>query len=189
MTTSLHHQSWPVRMALICSLSLFLHVSGVDAIQLKTSTRLPGVSSLKAHAFLSTPSNWPKIVASSYSVQPVQGSSYSRTDSSMAVGDEVDEVFGLPPLLPLSVRWTCERSNSNTGDLAFYSPDGLPNVARDCRMIFAIRDDDDMESRDGCIVDFTMEYQPVSPLATLAMPILEVDNNLAIKGLLPIWCK
>ena len=107
----------------------------------------------------------------------------------MVVGDEVDEVFGLPPLLPLSVRWTCERSNSSTGDLSFHSPGGLTNVAKDCRMIFAIRDDVGKEVRDGCVVDFTMEYQPVSPLATLAMPILEVDNTLAIKGLLPIWCK
>ena len=170
----------------LCILSLF---SYVGAIQLKTSTRLPGVSALKAHAFLSTPSNWPKIVASSHSVQSVRGNSYSQTDTSMVVGDEVDEVFGLPPLLPLSVRWTCERSNSSTGDLSFHSPGGLTNVAKDCRMIFAIRDDVGKEVRDGCVVDFTMEYQPVSPLATLAMPILEIDNNLAIKGLLPIWCK
>jgi len=170
--------------ASLCSLSLY---SRVHSIQLKTSTRLSGVSASKAFSFLSTPSNWPKIVASSHSVRPVPGNSYSQTDSSMAVGDAVDEVFGLPPLLPLSVRWTCERSNA--GDLSFYSPDGLPNVAKDCRMIFAIRDDDGMESKDGCLVDFTMEYDPVSPLATLAMPILEVDNNLAIKGLLPIWCK
>eukprot|EP00563_Minutocellus_polymorphus_P007806 CAMPEP_0181021332 /NCGR_PEP_ID=MMETSP1070-20121207/927_1 /TAXON_ID=265543 /ORGANISM="Minutocellus polymorphus, Strain NH13" /LENGTH=102 /DNA_ID=CAMNT_0023098205 /DNA_START=471 /DNA_END=776 /DNA_ORIENTATION=+ len=102
----------------------------------------------------------------------------------MVVGDVVDEIFGLPPLLPLSVRWTCERSNSNTGELVFYSTDGLANVAKDCSMIFAIREEERKESKDGCVVDFTMQYEPVSPLATLAMPILEVDNNVAIRVLL-----
>jgi len=175
--------------ALFKALLLWMLLSHVNSIQLSTSTRLPGVSSSKAHTFLSTPSNWPKIVASSFSVQPVRGNSYSQTDTSMVVGDVVDEIFGLPPLLPLNVRWTCERSNSSAGDLEFFSADGLPNVAKDCRMIFAIRDEEEMDPKEGCVVDFTMQYEALSPIASFAMPLLEIDNNVAIRVLLPMWCK
>ena len=107
----------------------------------------------------------------------------------MVVGDAVDEIFGLPPLLPLNVRWTCERSNSGAGELEFFSADGLPNVAQDCRMIFAIRDEEEMDPKEGCVVDFTMQYEPLSPIASFAMPLLEIDNNVAIRVLLPMWCK
>lgn len=167
---------------LLCWL-LLASISSVESIQLRTSCRLRGVSSAAAHSFLASPSNWPKIVASSHSVRAVDAKN-DRTDVPMKANDSIDETFGFPPLLPLSVRWICEKSNVATGALAFYSPDGLRNVAKDCRMIFSIKDEEG-SSMECCRVDFTMEYDPVSPLATVAMPILELDNQLAIKVLLP----
>ena len=57
---------------------------------------------------------------------------------------------------------------------------GLEGVATDCRMLFDVRDDGD----DGAVVDLTMSYEPTSPLATLAAPVLIADNWFALTVLL-----
>lgn len=165
------------------SASVLLRVLGfslllVEGIQLTTRTALP-VSAADAHTFLATPSNWPSIVASSRSVK----SDTHPISMPMGVGDTIDEVFGLPPIIPLQVRWKCEVSDAANGELAFFSPEGLRNIAKDCRMIFLIKDRKGAEN--SCFVDFTMEYDPVSPIAFFATPVLELDNALAINVLLP----
>uniref|UniRef100_A0A7S4WGE1 Uncharacterized protein n=1 Tax=Ditylum brightwellii TaxID=49249 RepID=A0A7S4WGE1_9STRA len=171
-----------------CFISLLLLSSAVTSLQLTTKTKVPGVSREKMHAFLSTPTNWPKIVASSHSVRPSTDRG-NPVDRPLAVGEEVDEIFGLPPIIPLSVCWVCEKSDVSNGDLVFFSAKGLSNVANKCRMIFSIGDSKEgnnkNNSENGCTVDLTMEYEPVSPLAVMAMPILSLDNALALKVLLP----
>ena len=142
-----------------------------DTVTLSTRASLPsGVTPEALHDFLATPSNWPRIVLSS---QRVEGDGIERP---LGVGSTVDEIFGLPPLIPLSVRWTCVASDRAGGRLEFASPGGLDGVASECKMAFDI-------SASGVLLE--MSYLPRSPLARLATPVLALDNALALKLLLP----
>ena len=76
------------------------------------------------------------------------------------------------------MKWRCEAAGANTLDVR--SADGLAGVATDCRMDFSIEADGD-----ASIVDLAMSYEPASPLALLAAPVLVVDNWLALNVLLP----
>ena len=81
-------------------------------------------------------------------------------------------------LICAQVKWRCESAGANSLDVR--SADGLAGVAMDCRMDFAIEADGD-----ASIVDLAMSYEPASPLALLAAPVLIVDNWLALNVLLP----
>ena len=94
-------------------------------------------------------------------------------------GGEVDEMFGLPPILPLRVRWTCTAAERGRS-LTFASATGLEGVASNCGMAFEVASDGD----GGSTVELAMTYDPASPLATLAAPLLIADNALALKFLL-----
>jgi hypothetical protein len=131
------------------------------------------------HKYLGTPSHWPEIVLSSHSVKP--SFSKNRIDTPLKVGDYVEEVFGLPPILPLSVIWQCAVSDVNQGILEFYSQDGVPGFARQCKMRFEIREIGSTK----CNVDLIMEFEPTNPIVPLGVPLLNIDNNLALKVLLP----
>ena len=76
------------------------------------------------------------------------------------------------------VKWRCEAAGANTLDVR--SADGLDGVATDCRMDFSIEADGD-----ASVVDLAMSYEPASPLALLAAPVIIVDNWLALNVLLP----
>jgi len=103
----------------------------------------------------------------------------------------VKEIFGLPPILPLAVTWTCQENTVKKGKmgaggtLEFFSPEGLAGVAENCRMSFEIGSDGD----DDSTLAMTVEIDPVSPLANFAGPILKIDNDLALKALLPLAIK
>lgn len=200
-----------------------------NTISLATSTELPRISPEEARNFVSSPSNWPKIVLSSNSVQipnvaendneefstnannlfaifrrrRLSAAMEQPTDLTvpLKVGQSVDEIFGLPPLLPLSVTWKCVESDVKSGRLEFYSENGVPGIASDCRMIFDITDsasdagiwksaamnEDNVAT--GSSIDFRMEFEPQSIIARLATPILTIDNALALKVLLPLAMK
>ena len=147
-------------------------------IQLRTRATIPGVTPAALHAFLATPANWPNIVLSSDSVRAV-GAGGAPTDAPLGVGDAVDEIFGAPPILPLRVTWTCVATDEAGGTLDLVSDAGLGGVARDCRMKFAVAD-----ASDGVRVELQMSYTPTSILATLAQPILRLDNEIALRVLL-----
>eukprot|EP00854_Cymbomonas_tetramitiformis_P015082 gene15082-17828_t len=87
----------------------------------------------------------------------------------------------MPPLLPLAVTWRCHAVDQNAGLLDVRSDAGLANVASDCRMLFNVT----AGGAGGAEVEFEMSYVPVSPLAVLAVPVLAIDNALALKFLLP----
>ena len=159
------------------SVLLFLSLMGPSStlIQLRTTTQIQGeYTKEQVHQFLATPSNWPKIVLSSWNVE-------GTTTTPLKRNDKVDEIFGLPPLLPLSVSWTCVDSDAKKGLLDVRSPDGLKGIASDCRMLFQV----DQEMANTVSVDLTMEYEPQNLLGTLAIPVLTIDNALALKVLLP----
>jgi hypothetical protein len=99
----------------------------------------------------------------------------------MRRGTTVDEVFGLPPVL-MRVKWECERVDARAGVLDVRSKAGLAGVASDCRMLFAVAPTADGS---GCDVELLMSYEPLSPLARLAVPVLMADNMLALNCLLP----
>ena len=147
-------------------------VRAATALTLTTRSRVPNSTPQELQQFLATPANWPRIVLSSVGVEGAAPASPLRP------GSEIDELFGLPPVLPLRVKWRCEDASSNTLDVR--SADGLAGVATDCRMDFAIEADGD-----ASVVDLAMSYEPSSPLAVLAAPILVVDNWLALNVLLP----
>ena len=142
------------------------------ALTLTTRSRVPNSTPAELQQFLATPANWPRIVLSSVGVEG------ASTAAPLRPGAEVDELFGLPPILPLRVKWRCEAAGANTLDVR--SEDGLAGVATDCRMDFSIEADGD-----ASVVDLAMSYEPASPLALLAAPVLVVDNWLALNVLLP----
>ncbi len=163
----------------------------VGAFQLKTSSTIRGINKVDLHDFLATPTNWPDIVASSASVKCLSFSA-NRIDAPLKVGDYVEEVFGLPPLLPLSVVWQCTKADPSKGNLEFSSEDdvglGVPLLVKRCKMIFSISEC--VDSKDvSCNVDFTMEFDPVNPIVFAGVPLLNIDNELALKVLLPTAIK
>ena len=142
------------------------------AVTLTTSTTVPGVDRLAVHRYVATPDNWPSIVLSSQSVA-------GATSRPIQPGESVDEIFGAPPILPLRVTWTCVATDEAGGTLDLVSDAGLGGVARDCRMKFAVAD-----ASDGVRIELQMSYTPTSILATLAQPILRLDNEIALRVLL-----
>ena len=161
---------------------LYTLLQYINAFQLTSSSTISNINTKELQDFLATPTNWPNIVLSSHSVK-CPSTKNNRVDVPLKVGDSVEEVFGLPPLLPLSVIWECIESRE--GYLEFYSEKGVPNLANECKMIFNIQQQQD----DGVVVDLTMEFEPKNPVVPLAIPILSLDNNLALNLLLPIAIK
>jgi hypothetical protein len=61
------------------------------------------------------------------------------------------------------------------------SDEGLKGIAKDCKMKFDVT-----ENSNECVsLDFMMSYTPLSPLAVLAVPILALDNFIAVNIMLP----
>ena len=149
-------------------------VRAATALTLTTRSRVPNSTPQELQQFLATPANWPRIVLSSVGVEGATPASPLRP------GSEIDELFGLPPVLPLRVKWRCEAADERGGTLDVRSEGGLEGVATDCRMDFSIEADGD-----ASVVDLAMSYEPASPLAVLAAPVLIVDNWLALNVLLP----
>jgi len=155
----------------------------INAFQLTSSSKISNINTKELQDFLATPTNWPNIVLSSHSVK-CPSTKNNRVDIPLQVGDYVEEVFGLPPLLPLSVIWECVESRE--GYLEFYSEKGVPNLANECKMIFNIQQED---KDDSAVVDLTMIFEQKNPVVPLAIPLLSMDNNLALNVLLPIAIK
>eukprot|EP00584_Thalassiosira_punctigera_P004315 CAMPEP_0172534820 /NCGR_PEP_ID=MMETSP1067-20121228/7059_1 /TAXON_ID=265564 ORGANISM="Thalassiosira punctigera, Strain Tpunct2005C2" /NCGR_SAMPLE_ID=MMETSP1067 /ASSEMBLY_ACC=CAM_ASM_000444 /LENGTH=336 /DNA_ID=CAMNT_0013319665 /DNA_START=91 /DNA_END=1101 /DNA_ORIENTATION=+ len=179
----------------------------LQPISLRTTAVLEDQTPAAVQKFLASPGNWPKIVTSSVGVE----SDGADVEQPLPVGQTVDEIFGLPPVLPLAVRWTCTKSVlassgstdgkkrtpgfwgipanrpplSSGGRLEFSSADGLENVARNCRMNFDVQRQGGNNGEQNTKLVLDMSYEPVSPLAVLAVPVLTVDNAIAIKFLLP----
>ena len=164
---------------------------GFSPITLRTSSGL--LSNVKGKDildFLATPSNWPKIVLSS---SDVRGLASLNVDQPLRPGNRVAEIFGLPPVLPLSVEWVC-RSNTYPV-LDVMSSGGVTGIASNCRMLFTVREvlatsttattTTQSSEAAGVLVELEMSYTPLSLLAVLAVPALVIDNTLALKGLLP----
>ena len=142
-------------------------IHSTAAVRLVTTTTLPNVTPERALSFLATPTNWPDIVLSSWSVRG------DSVDKPLPVGYSVDEIFGLPPILPLEVKWTCTADGN---PLIFDSPTGLEGVASNCKMEFTAFPDGSSTN-----IELVMSYDPVSPLADIASPILAIDNAIALK--------
>jgi hypothetical protein len=153
-----------------CHLRLLLllgfHTSSTTAWQLTTRARSQ-LAAADLQDFLARPINWPQIVASS---DRVASEDFDVT-LPLKTGASVQEYFGLGLL---QVEWTCRQSTPGT--LRVESPDGVPGIADDCSMTFEIRDNE---------VELTMGYNPLSPLAILAAPVLVIDNWIALNVLLP----
>lgn len=175
-------------------LLLLSPLSHVAAFTISSTTTIQGRSVEELHTFLATPTNWPAIVLSSVGVEEAaaDGDTRRRTnaiDRPLRKGERVTELFGLPPVLPLAVTWTCRenalsrpgRRRAGVGRLEFASATGLAGVAENCCMRFDIAE----AAEGGTRVDMTVDVDPVSPLANLAPLVLQVDNDLALKVLLP----
>ncbi len=177
----------PFALVLLLAIS---YCKSSHSFTLKTSSVVKG-SPEKLYNFIATPENWPSIVASSHSVKK-SSIRDNPVDVPFQVGDCVEEVFGLPPLLPLSVVWECVVADPIGGDLEFYSKDGVPNFAKNCSMKFSISGDpsSNSEKRGGADertnVELEMGYEALNPLVFAATPLLNVDNSLALKVLLPL---
>lgn len=149
-------------------------------LQLITKSTIPRISPKQLHSFVATPTNWPRIVASSHSVKrvPSIGNDINRP---LRVGERVEELFGLRPLFPLSVTWECVNSDPSKGVIEFFSSSGVPMIASECSMKFKISPTD----KGGSNIELQMEFQPYNPIILLSVPFLNLDNDLALKVLLP----
>ena len=175
-----HRQHALLGITILILQVLLLSLARSHAIILTTQSTIRGMSTREIQNFLATPTNWPFIVASSHSVEPITLSSpRNPVDKPLAVGEQVREIFGLPPILPLSVEWTCRRNDEN--GLEFDAPEGLASVAKNCSMRFKFRSEGNEETE----VTLSISFDPVSPLAIAAIPFLTLDNELALKVLLP----
>jgi hypothetical protein len=116
-------------------------------------------------------------VASSNSVGSLDD--YNENDP-LQVGNQVKEFFGMNLL---SVTWTCTKNEP--GKLVVKATEGLPGIAKDCSMKFDISDVSPENGEDTAKVVLTMGYDPVSPIALAATPVLVLDNWMALKVLLP----
>lgn len=150
-------------------------VLALAPVSLETTVKLRSNQKSDVASFLKRPSNWPNIVLSSFAVQ---GDAINRP---LKKGSAVDEIFGLPPILPLKVQWICEKSTRSILDVR--SASGVQGLATDCRMLFELSGD--MDKDDFVNVKLTMEYQPVNFLGILAIPVLTIDNAIALRVLLP----
>mmetsp|Transcript_43060 Transcript_43060/g.101013 ORF Transcript_43060/g.101013 Transcript_43060/m.101013 type:complete len:301 (+) Transcript_43060:72-974(+) len=176
-----------------CRHTCFAYSSNLAASPIRlTAKSTIDVSPTRLHRFLASPANWPTIVLSSQSVERVvPGTDLSHP---FEVGDEVRELFGLPPIFPLSVTWRCVASEppnpatsddalgtASRGALEFVASEGVPGIASACVMRFTLRD----SGCGGSDVVLHMEYRPESFVSVLAVPALVADNALALKVLLP----
>ena len=163
----------------------FLTLLIVSIVQTSHTFQLRSSSTISTNKevlldFLATPTHWPEIVLSSNSVK-CPSKAKNRINVPLKAGDYVEEVFGLPPILPLSVVWQCIISDVDEGILEFYSPEGVPGFADECKMIFKIEE----KQNNTCDVELVMEFEPRNPIVPLGLPLLSLDNNLALKVLLP----
>ena len=199
---------WPRRCPAFVIFPLLLvssssHVSSFATISVKTTATIQG-SYTKAQVlhFLATPSNWPQVVLSSWSVED---GTLATNEPFQKRGDTVRERIGIPPILLPTIEWECASSNN------IRSPKGIRGLASNCRMLFEIADDcrygpdgddDENEKRTTLItttmssnsnsscttstnVRLTIEYAPENALAQLAVPVLALDNAIALNVLLP----
>ena len=173
-------------LCLYASLPDVWNVHGFSPITLRTSSgTINNGNGKEVLDFLATPSNWPKIVLSSSDVERIAPTDVNQP---LRPGNRVAEIFGLPPLLPLSVEWVCRSNTYPVLDVV--SSNGVTGIASDCRMLFIVRDvvakatsqSDDVSA---VVVDLEMSFTPSSLLAVMVVPLLVLDNTLALKGLLP----
>lgn len=156
---------------------------GFSPITVTTRTTLTGQSPNEVQAFLASPGNWPKIVTTSMGVE----SSDNNVDVNkpLPVGSTVDEIFGLPPIIPLSVQWTCTkdvrqstnknaRNKSGGGSLEFFSPTGLKGVANKYEMIFQVQCDD-VNNVNGRTINFSTQQKTDT---TQSCPYYEIRTNI-----------
>ena len=123
---------------------LLILLQCASGIVLTTRSRVPSVRASELQSFLATSENWPRIVASSVAVESPNdgggGGAAAAASSPMQPGETVDEIFGLPPVLPLRVSWTCVANDAALGLLDVISKAGLEGVAKECRMRFLVAD-------------------------------------------------
>lgn len=100
------------------SLSFLACASVATALTLTTRSRIPNAQPQELQQFLATPANWPRIVLSSVGVEG------ASTAAPLRPGSEVDELFGLPPVLPLRVK--CRAKSNCRG--ASRAPDSLVDL-------------------------------------------------------------
>lgn len=143
----------------VCLVGTTIVVQGFSPVTVTTRTTLVDQSPEDVQAFLAAAGNWPKIVTTSMGVE-----SNEDVSKPLPVGKTVDEIFGLPPIIPLSVQWTCtnnippgssnsgkksfpwkqaplqsqSQSGPSPGRLEFFSSNGLDGVAKNCEMAFDV---------------------------------------------------
>lgn len=163
-----------MKLLMIACIVAGLISQSMALVSIQTIAPLPNplpTTATTVHDFLATPVHWPMIVLSSWAVE-------GDSSAYLIKGRKVREVFGLPPLLPLTVDWTCIESQRGQR-LELISPEGVTGIATDCRMLF------EYSSGERMAIQLTFEYEPRNVLGYLAIPILYADNAIALHILLP----
>ena len=105
-------------MKIILFLLLIHVIYALKPRSLRTKAIIP-TNKDAVHDYLATADNWPSIVLSSFAVNG------KNTNQPMKKGDVIEEVFGLPPLLPLAVEWKTIDINKKKGVIEVVSPSGI----------------------------------------------------------------
>jgi hypothetical protein len=132
------------------------------------------LSAAELQDFLSRPSNWPRIIATSSNVE----SNNSDAFMPLKQGMTIKEYFVVGISNALSVTWTCQTLKP--GVFVVESLEGLAGIANQCQIRFDMKDGQ---------VDLIVEYNTVSPLAILAASVLFIDNWIALNVILPTVAK
>ena len=106
-------------------LPLVAQTLSASALHVTSTVELRGVSSREAFDLVATPTNWADLAVASHRV-----SGHSQI---LTAGDQVEELAGAPPLLPLQFDWTCEVCDPEAGILALESTAGAGPFAAGCR--------------------------------------------------------
>ena len=107
-------------------LPLVAQTLSASALHVTSTVELRGVSSREAFDLVATPTNWADTAVASHRVS-------GQTLTRLQAGDQVEELAGAPPLLPLQFDWTCEVCDPEAGILALESTAGAGPFAAGCR--------------------------------------------------------
>ena len=155
-------------------LPLVAQTLSASALRVTSTVELRGVSSREAFDLVATPTNWADTAVASHRVS-------GQTLTRLQAGDQVEELAGAPPLLPLQFDWTCEVSDPEAGILTLESTAGAGPFAPGCR-----RESRATPTDGGCAVELSFSYTPGegAPWALIYL-LVRADNALTTQLLLP----
>lgn len=147
--------------------------SASAATVLTAKSCLPNTSPAEAYSILSSTGKWPEVFLSSVRVN-IDGTALDQ-------GMKVEELAGLPPLLPLQLVWECKTADADRGTLELAS-EGVDGLVKDYTRRLTVSSD----AGSGSVVELETEFTAGSSLfAAIIALLIRSDHALFDSVLLP----